>query len=936
MKTYLTKKSGTWLGVLTLAILALFYFNTPIEIEEEGENKLQEIGDRFQQEFDMTVDPATGEVPKYRLYKAYQIAEAKRNMRASDDLPIFWDERGPDNVGGRTRAILIDANDASGQTIWAGSVSGGLWRTNNIDAGVPNWVPINDLFQNLSVSSIVQDPTNSNNLFFGTGECWGNQDAVQGMGIWNSTDGGASWNQLPPMDGTTSPCIVKLLFDNNGTLYAATNNQLRRFDPLTGTWPGILGAGVFAGNNFISDVELAANGDLYACARFDGVYRSVNGGNTWTSVNSGLPSANFGRIELATAPGAANTIYVIYADTTTANNGNCFAVYQSTDFGGSWTQQTCPGSFGTQAWYDLILAVDPNDANRVWAGGVSMSVSADGGGTWTALPGIHSDHHAIVYYAGDSDQILFGNDGGVYKSYDASNAVPTVSDKNASYNVTQFYAVALHPDDGSNYMIGGTQDNATPKFQNPGMNSTTCVLCCCDGGWAFIDQDDPTIQIASTQDGSFSLSTDSGSSFANIVPSSDPRLFITPAEYDDAANILYFSDTNGRFGRVSDIGGTNTVTNDSITALGGARVSAMLVSPSVANRVYMGNTNGALVMIDNADQAGATTVTSLNSTGIGAWVSSIAVDPADENHILFTLSNYGVTSIYETPDAGVSWNEIEGDLPDMPVRWIIFMPDQSDQALIATELGIWYAKDLDGANTVWYPTNEFGLANCRVDMLQTRPSDDIVAAATHGRGIYTTDYWTLLNGCELSLNLSGNITSGLYMASEFISADGTVASGSTVIMQAGEYVELLPDFTAEAGSNFWALIRECTPAMPMVSEDTGEDEPVSEARMLEEEELPFRESETDRFGQLTNPGLKVKPNPTRDVGQIHFELPARETVHVYLMDAQGQLVRMFASGSLEAGVYDMPFEVDPLAQGIYLVVMKTPTRTWTERLVVVK
>ncbi|MBR9921499.1 MAG: T9SS type A sorting domain-containing protein [Bacteroidetes bacterium] len=936
MKTLIKKQSFAWLGAVCLIALALIYanssFDDPTFAEAEKVDKLTEIGERFQQEFDMTVDPALGEVPKQRLLKAYKIAQAKRNLRASDDLPIFWNERGPNNVGGRTRTILIDANDASGQTIWAGSVAGGIWRTNNIDAAAPNWVPINDLFQNLSVSSIVQDPTNPNSMFFGTGECWGNGDAVRGLGIWTSTDGGASWAQMPPMDPGGSPCINKLLFDNAGTLYAATSNQLRRFDPFTGTWPAILGAGTFANNNFIADVELGANGDLYAAARFDGIYRSTDGGTTWNPINAGLPTANFGRIELATAPGNAGTLYVIYADTTTANAGNCLSLWQSTDFGATWTQQSCPGNFGSQAWYDLILGVDPNDANRLYAGGVGISVSDDGGASWNGVANIHADHHAIVYYPGDSDQVLFGNDGGVYKSYDASNNNPGISDKNPNYNVTQFYAMALHPDEGSNYMLGGTQDNATPKFQNPGLSSTTCVLCCCDGGWTFVDQDDPSIQIASTQNGSFSISTDGGGSFGNVVPSSDPRLFITPAEYDDAGNILYISDSAGRFIRVSDVGGANTVTNDTVPALNGNRVSAMMVSPSFSTRLYLGTTSGGLLMVDNADMAGAFTVTNLNTTATG-WVSSIAVDPANESHIVYTLSNYGVTSIWETTDGGTTWGQIEGDLPDMPVRWFIFAPGNTDQGLIATELGVWYAKDLDGANTVWYPSNEFGLANCRTDMLQTRASDDIVAAATHGRGIYTTDYWTLLNGCEISLDLSGTIAPGLYMASEFITSDGEVLAGSNVIYQAGEYIELLPDFTAEAGSNFWGIIRDCTPAMPLVNDA---DDPLTEtlASQEAEEEVDFRESEESASGY--DPGILVRPNPTRDMGIISFELNQPENVHLYMMDATGKLIRMFASGQLEAGIYDMPFEANDMKPGIYMIVMRTATNVWTERIVVVR
>src|SRR5690606_13120969 len=120
------------------------------------------------------------------------------------------------------------------------------------------------------------------------------------------------------------------------------------------------------------------------------------------------------------------------------------------------------------------------------------------------------------------------------------------------------------------------------------------------------------------------------------------------------------------------------------------------------------------------------------------------------------------------------------------------------------ELGVWSTDDLDGVNTQWWPTNNFGLANVRVDMLQYRPSDHLVAAATHGRGMYSTDYFTLLNTCVANLAVPGAIAPGIYMAEDVVSSDGTIAPETKVIFQAGEYVSLTPNFWAQQGSDFWA------------------------------------------------------------------------------------------------------------------------------------
>ncbi len=156
-----------------------------------------------------------------------------------------------------------------------------------------------------------------------------------------------------------------------------------------------------------------------------------------------------------------------------------------------------------------------------------------------------------------------------------------------------------------------------------------------------------------------------------------------------------------------------------------------------SNRVYFGLSNGSVVRVDNANTGTSLTGTVIR-TGAGS-VSCIAIDPANEDHMLVTYSSYSVTSIYESlnaTQASPTWTAVEGNLPDMPVRWAMFDPRNSDWALIATDLGVWSTDNLNGASTDWAPTNT-SLANVRVDMLQYRSSDRTIAAATHGRGLFT-------------------------------------------------------------------------------------------------------------------------------------------------------------------------------------------------------
>ncbi|RMG59530.1 MAG: hypothetical protein D6722_22155, partial [Bacteroidetes bacterium] len=142
------------------------------------------------QEFLRTMDPALGDVPRERLLLAYQELQRRAQNSQRAAIPnLVWRHRGPANVGGRTRALIVDANDGTGKTVWAAGVSGGLWKTTDITAIEPVWQEVDDFFANLAITCMVQDPANPLIMYFGTGEGFYNSDAVRGDGIWKTTDG---------------------------------------------------------------------------------------------------------------------------------------------------------------------------------------------------------------------------------------------------------------------------------------------------------------------------------------------------------------------------------------------------------------------------------------------------------------------------------------------------------------------------------------------------------------------------------------------------------------------------------------------------------------------------------------------------------------------------------------------------------------------------
>jgi PKD repeat protein len=676
---------------------------------------------------------------------------------------------------------MWDPNDATGKKVWAGGVSGGLWFNNDITSASSTWTKVDDFWSNLAVNCIAYDPNNTQIFYVGTGESFG---GISGQGIWKSTNGGTTWTQLSASAnfGYVADIVVRneaatsvvyagiIASSTQGGFFGSEFQGLQRstdggatFTQVMKNLPNFSQPSAKYG---VGDIEIGPDNRLWI-GTYRNNYSDYNGlgggtilfsddGTSFTTAYETTVSERSGRVELAVSSSNALAVYGLIE-----NDEKIKQIVRTSDGGATWSLLALPDDDDNgidaddftrgQAWYDLIAEVDPNRDSTVVIGGINLHMSTDGGGTWKQISKwsnnanmgsmpysyVHADQHVIRYKPGSSSEIIFGNDGGVFWTNDFSNpsATDLIVGRNNGYNVTQFYANAIHPDKAKNYFLAGAQDNGTQQFQVAGINATVEVRGG-DGAYCFIDQTDAVTQIASYVYNDYRFSTNNWATSSSIASDDATGHFINPADYDDEMNVLYTAATESTIGRfIKDA--TGFTRNDLSISLS-AKASHLRVSQHTrqSTTLFVGTAAGRLFKISKANSSNSSSTEITGSGFPNGWISSIEVGQ-DESHLLVTFSNYGVNSVWYTADGGTTWTSKEGNLPNFPVRWAMFNPTNFDEVILATEMGIWGTKSVTAASPTWAQFNN-GLANVRVDMLQMRDSDFEVIAATHGRGLYSS------------------------------------------------------------------------------------------------------------------------------------------------------------------------------------------------------
>jgi hypothetical protein len=682
-----------------------------------------------------------------------------------------WTLIGPEPVGfygvdaGRVTALAIDP--ANPKILYMGGAEGGVWQS--VNSGT-TWKPLTDKEPSLAVGSIAIDPENSNTIYVGTGEENFSLDSYYGAGILKSANGGQTWTQyLSSLDAvpcggqwvgaiavhpTNSNIViagVESCYYGGTTIYRSTDGGQ--------TW-----AAVLTNSNAYQPVTAVifdpANGNIvYAATEYGGLFKSTNAGLTWSAANgsgnNALPSTNLGRMALAMAPSNPSILYAAIGNQSTSD---LLGLYKTVDGGDNWLPlPNTPNFCATQCWYDIVLAVSPTNPNFIAAGGVypyhpggsAVTTSADGGHTWVdQSAGLHPDTHALLF-SHDGTTLYTGNDGGVWSTTNpTANQIPW-TDLNNSLAITEFYP-GISMDQGNlNHTYVGTQDNAAEKYTG---QLAWSAVACGDGGSTLMDYTNTSTVYVNCIGESLEKSTDDGSTFYDATAGLDeddrtawvPPLAIDPEHHSN----LYFG-TYRVYRTTNAAGQWTAISNDLTGASGQGVLNTIAVAATDPNTIYTGSSDGRVHVTRNALTTGAVNWTDVsgttNTTLPNRNVDSIAVDPTVSTtaYVGFSgFTGYGdsLGHIFKTANAGNTWTDISGDLPNTPVDAILVDPDEPETIFIGTDIGAFYTTT---GGTSWSALGS-GLPNVVVTGLGLHESSRTLRASTHGRSVWDLNVASLL------------------------------------------------------------------------------------------------------------------------------------------------------------------------------------------------
>ncbi|MFZ4542605.1 MAG: hypothetical protein ACOYOA_01040 [Saprospiraceae bacterium] len=677
-----------------------------------------------------------------------------------------WDAEGPNNVGGRVNCIAIHPTNSA--IILIGTSSGGMFRTSN---GGNTWIPVFDNQNTLAIGDIVFSASNPDIVFVGTGDPNISGYPFVGNGIYKSIDAGLTWTY----SGLTETRIVSRIVvhpTNPNIIYAATmgspferNEDRGLYKSINGglSWTKIFFASNQAG---VIDVILSRqNPNLLYLAAWDRirtnkesiisgtsskVYRSLDGGNNWSVVN-GLPSSDNGRIGLAFSPISPTTIVAIIATT----SGDLKGIYRTTNSGTNWTNLASASIFQNlyvgMGWYFGKIAMTAN--GEIYALGVDLWRYRNS--AWEniteAVEKVHVDMHDVAFY---NNFLVLATDGGVFRTEINSGVWAKIE----NLNITQCYRVSISPHAKGKYWIG-SQDNGTivgNKSQADNWNTVQLG----DGFRTQFYRSQKKSFIVELQEGNLLITRDSGRSFTGATlgmmiserKSWDMPYFISDFPSENLYAGTYRAYKSSSANSVVWQSFSSDLTKGNFYGDKFHVVTAMAESKYDEGIIYAGTSDGNVWIFEQK------TWFKISDNLPNRYVTSIRTSPSSRNSVFVTHSGYkdndNTALVHVSTDKGFTWQPLKGDLPDIALNDIAILPNQSDSILfVATDAGVFGTTNKGrnwqrlGKNMPMVPVYELAIDSV----------NRLLIAATHGRSVFSYPLDTFLIKATSKVSISGKI-----------------------------------------------------------------------------------------------------------------------------------------------------------------------------------
>ncbi|HKQ05986.1 MAG TPA: VCBS repeat-containing protein [Blastocatellia bacterium] len=750
---------------------------------------------------ELSYDPRVRALQQMEQQELTISQEQTRRQESNQITPLInsqtWTSIGPAPipngsfpVSGRVTAIAVKPTDPN--VVYVGTAQGGLYRTLN---GGTTWTQLMDSAMSLAIGSVAIAPSSPTTVFVGTGEANFSGDSFFGVGLYRIDNAETTATLVGPLGAAqlANNSISRVLVDpsNANNVFVSTTSgiggsggQLAASAPNRGVYRSTNALGATptftqltvptaSPNRSVTDMAFEpgnANNLIVAVfgtnvAGDGGIWRSTDALGATPSFTRTLTlgGSNFGiRVNFAINK-VASTVTVLAATEEDAgavctNLGQDGVVRRSTDGGATWSSSinAAEGYCGGQCFYNIGVAIDPSNASVFYlAGNVSGTCSTnlkkttDAGLTFAEhSSGLHADSHVVAVAPSNTSIVYAGNDGGIFRSTDGTSTWASLN--NSGFNATQFQSLALHPSDRE-FMIGGTQDNGT-EFRQP--NASWVRTDGGDGGYTLIDQnaaDTTNVTMYHTYFNStnsligFARATTAGGIWSflgaqntgvctsnNGLVCSDNVLFYAPMALGPGnPNTVYFG--TDRLYRSANQGTTMTLVSQG-PFVANQRVSAIGISAQNDNVRIVGLTNGKVFRTTT----GSSSLTDVTGPVTAKYIARAVVDPNNADTAYVTIAAFGVTSgqhIWKTTNlsnASPTWTAAGNGIPDVPVSAFVIDKNNSSNLFAGTDIGVYRSTD-GGAN--WTPFSN-GLPRVAVFDMAIQNSNRVLRIATHGRGIW--------------------------------------------------------------------------------------------------------------------------------------------------------------------------------------------------------